>query len=234
MKTSKKLLITLISSIFAVTIAMFIDLRVFGVHRSEVFTASHEKTFELHDFEHIRFSGKFTSGRKPNIRLIRSDSNMLKYSFFSDSLVYPFQHEFHGDTLVIKSIDKIIYQYTYELFTNQTLKSISVESAKLGIGGLEQDSIYMAIRDGDIYSNKHSKLSPSSIKHLIADQQDATLNLHDTNVDFFNVNMIRSKARLYYEVKRLKANIKDSSNLIVKNFMDLSLTKDATSKLQVY
>jgi hypothetical protein len=234
MKTSKKLLITLISGIFAVTIAMFIDLRVFGVHRSEVFIPTHEKKFELRDFEHVRFFGEYPSGRKPNIRLIRSDSNMLKYSLFSDTLIYPFQHTFHGDTLVIVSNQEIKYRYTYELFTNQTLQSISVESARLGIGGLEQDSIHMAIRDGGIYSNKHRKLSPSSIKHVIADQQDATLNLHDTDVDFFNVNMIRSKTRLYDKVNILEANIKDSSELIVKNFVDLSLTKDATSKLQVY
>jgi hypothetical protein len=234
MKTSKKLLITLISSIFAVTIAMFIDLRVFGVHRSEVFIPTHEKTFELREFEHLRFSQQYHSGRKPNIRLIKSDSNMLKYSLFSDTVVNPFQHAIQGDTFVILSNQEIRYRYTFELFTNQTLKSISVEGAKLGLGGLEQDSICLKIMDGEIYSYKNSGLTSVRIKYVMADQKDATLNLHDTNVDFFHVNMIRSKARLYDDVINLEARIKENSELRVNNFTDVRLSKDASSKLQVY
>lgn len=234
MKTSKKLLITLITSIFAVTIAMFIDLRVFGIHRSEIFTARHEKTFELRDFEHVRFFGEYPSGRKPNIRLIRSDSNMLKYSLFYDSLVYPFQHAFHGDTLVIVSNQEIKFRYTFELFTNRTVKSILVEEAELGLGGLEQDSICLKIRDGEIYSYKNSGPGTVRIKHVMADQQDARLYLQNINIDFFNAKMIRSNARLNDEVINLQASIKQNSELSVKNFTDISLSKDASSKLHVY
>lgn len=236
MKTSSKLLIALISGIFVVTIAMFIDVRVFGTHISNMprLTANHEKIFNLGEFKHIRFSQDIRSDRKHSISIIQSDSNFLKYSFFSDSLIFSFQHEIKGDTLVIRNIEENDFRYTYELFTNQHLESISVDGTRLKLGGLEQDSIYLKIRDGEIYSHKNHAGSTVKIKTLISDQQDASLNLYGANIDFFHVDMIRSMARIEDEVSMLNATMKENSNLSVKNFADLRLKKDTSSRLQVY
>ena len=236
MKTSSKLLIALVSAIFAVTIAMFIDVRVFGTHRSNWpgLTAKHEKKFNLGEFKHIRFSQDISSDRKHSISIIPSDSNFLKYSFFSDSLVFAFQHEINGDTLVIKNIEENNFKYNYELFTNQHLESISVDGTKLRLGGLEQDSINLKIRNGEIYSHKNRAGNNIRIKTLMADQQDARLNLYGADIDFFQVNMIRSTATLDDEVNMLDAIMKEKSNLRVKNFADLRLKKDTGSRLQVY
>jgi hypothetical protein len=236
MKTSSKLLIALISAIFAVTIAMFIDVRVFGTHRSNWsgITANHEKKINLGEFKHIRFSQDNSSDRKHSISIIPSDSNFLKYSFFSDSLVFTFQHEIKGDTLVIRNIEESDFRYTYELFTNQHLESISVDGTRLRLGGLEQDSIYLKIRDGEIYSRKNREGSLIKFKTLIADQQDAKLNLYGADIDFFHINMIRSTATLEDEINILDATMKENSDLRVQNFADLRLKKDTGSRLQVY
>lgn len=230
------MLVALVSAIFAVTIAMFIDVRVFGTHISNMpgITADHEKIFNLGEFEHIRFSQDIRSDRKHSISIIQSDSNFLKYSFFSDSLVFAFQHEIKGDTLVIRNIEENDFRYNYELFTNQHLESISVDGTRLRLGGLAQDSIYLKIRDGEIYSHKNRAENNIRIKTLMADQQDARLNLYGADIDYFQVNMIRSTATLDDEINMLDATMKENSNLSVKNFADLRLKKDTGSRLQVY
>lgn len=236
MKTSSKLLIALISGIFVVTIAMFIDVRVFGIHISNRprIKANHEKIFNLGEYKHIRFSQDIRSERKHSISIIQSDSNFLKYSFFSDSLLFDFQHEVKGDTLVIRNIEETGFRYNYELFTNQHLESISVDGTRLRLGSLEQDSIYLKIRNGEIYSHKNRSGNNIRIKTLMADQQDARLNLYGADIDFFHVNMVRSTATLEDEISMLDATMKENSNLSVKNFTDLRLKKDTGSRLQVY
>ncbi len=73
MKTSSKILIGLLSTILIVMIAVFVDIKVFGEHRSMRVDTSKMKDIFIDDFKYVRVDD-FKS-----LKLSDSDRNYFRY-----------------------------------------------------------------------------------------------------------------------------------------------------------
>lgn len=231
MKTSNKILIGLLTTIFLTITAAFIDIRVFGVHRSERKIVKHEENFPLQRFRHISFEGQRKNKVTPYINIKHSDKNLIKIENYADTMVYSFAHQIINDTLkIICLIDKP-FMHSFTLYANSNIESISTEGTNIEINGLRQDSIKLYLNHGEIQSWGKDSTKLSKFKKLKVEQINARLNLHNLQVDTLEIDMVKSKAGFVNDIMLLNAKVKDQSNLQLRNVSEVKFTKDDSSKI---
>ena len=231
MKTSNKILIGLLTTIFLTITAMFIEIRVFGVHRSEIRIVQHEDKYELKEFSHIHIEDHRKIKAHPSILIKPSKVNLIKYEVYADKLIAGFKHTISGDTLKITSLADKPFVHSITVHSNSNIKSISVEGTDIDIAGIIQDSISLYAKGGEINCWGNDSLQQSKFKKCMISQADSKLNLHNVIIDTLEIDMIKSNAGFVKDILVLNADLKEQSNLQLRNVGEVKFNKDKSSKV---
>jgi hypothetical protein len=234
MKTSNKVLIGLLTTIFLTINAVFIDIRVFGVHRDERVTPTFEQTFRLENFTNLKFVNMTRNQRKPTLEIFRSDSSYIRFVAFRDKITYQFSHGISGDTLEINSTKNMEYMYKLELHLANDLNSITLFGANMRFDGIKQGKIKAFLENSKLYSSGTSNEAASSFEIIEANLKNSKINFYNTSVDTLRIAMRSSQARIDKVIDRVEATLHNQSTLSVKNLPDIQLQKDSSSKLEIY
>lgn len=227
MKTSNKIFIGLLTTIFMVIMAIFIDIRVFGIHRSERFASAKTENISIGDFHHLRVEGSFRLNVAP------SDKNLIQFQHFSDTIKSFINHKVVDDTLIITGQKSEIF-YVYTLLCLNQIKSITLNSSSLQLDGIVQDSIVFNIKDGEVNGYRSNERKDSHFKMAKFSMRDSRINLYSIRVDTLVMDMLLSNARIETDVQKIHASLKSDSELNLRKVSSLDIDKDESSTLRIY
>lgn len=226
MKTSSKILIGLLSTILIVMMAFFIDIRVFGEHRSERMNERKTENFPVGDFKHVHVDD-FKS-----FKIIHSDKKYIEIVVFNDTTDVKLDYSINNDTLII--IGNSLPSFaSYTLFTNEEIESILANNSKIRISGFNQECISINVIDGSIGSIGSKKGEFSNFDKAVISGLNSWIKMWDDKIDSLEINIENSKAEFRKEVNTVNASIKSESQLNLKNVEKLELTKDKTSRIYI-
>jgi hypothetical protein len=224
MKTSNKLLIILVSLIFIVTSAIFLDIRVFGTHRSENNPTTTVYNKAIGDYRYLVVEDVGYLEIRP------STNNHISYTLYDDTTRLRMTYKIVNDTLIITDEMTNGFSNSYSLYTSSTIESILVKGAKIELSGLDYDHLSIEVIDGQVENYRNV----SRVKNLRLSQRMSDVNLVNSEVDTLSLELLSSKARFNKKVEKITAALSNESELNVKNLSDINLKKDETSRLTIY
>ena len=208
-----------------------IDLKVFGVHRSERKIVKNEKFFSLEKFHHISIKDRRKNRISPYIKIKCSDKNLIKIENYADTMLYSFVHQIINDTLKIVSQDDQPFMHEFTILTNSKIQSINTEKSNIEIEGFRQDYLRIYQNQGQLrcYGNDSRKTSKFNKLNII--QNDAYMKLQNIHVDTLEIHMIKSRTEFDSDIAMLNAKIMNHSKLQLRNVAELNFKKDDSSKI---
>ncbi len=228
MKTSNKIFIGLLVTIFMVIMAFLIDIRVFGEHRSERFSAKNTEDFSIGHFEHVRVDHLSSFYLDP-----LSDKNFIQFESFRDSIKSFIDYSISNDTLIIHGKEKKSF-YKYTLHYQGQIKSITLNNARAELNGMDQDSIVFNVKNGEVNGYRNNQRKDSHFKMAKFNMKDSKINLYSIQVDSLMLDMEKSNARIETDVHKIHASLKSNSELNLRKVTSLDIDKDESSKLRIY
>ena len=226
MKISNKLLIGLLTTIFIVITAAFIDIRVFGVHRSANNPAKKTYNFDLGSYRYLK------AVNVPSLEIRPSTKNHLNFIAYNDTTEFAIDHRIENDTLFL--IGKKDYHSHYSLYTKSDIEFISSKDSRIEFKSLKQNKMGMILDGGEVYCWNGDSKRISKFGKLKIDQINSLSNLHNVKTDTLDINLVKSQASFVKEILVLKASVKDKSNLQLRNVSDVKFIKDKSSKVNFY
>jgi len=226
MKTSSKILIGLLSTIFLIMSAMFIEVRLFGLHGDERFTKTFTTDFPLESFSHVVIEN---SG---SINISQGDKNKIEFVAYNDTAQSTIQYKMSGDTLKISRSHSPQFS-NYTLYTSSAIASISVKDSDIRLTGINQDSMNIYMENGQIssYGNPEER---SCLKSLKIIQANSRLQFDNMKIDALDIEMEKSNARFGQEIAHVNASILSESELSMKEVEKLELKKDKSSQIHFW
>jgi|WetSurMetagenome_2_1015567.scaffolds.fasta_scaffold331742_2 hypothetical protein len=228
MKTSKIIFITLLGTIAFLILAAMIDIRINGrkggINRDDI--RVHKNT--LHTFRVLYINNS------RNITVIQNDSSFIEVAYLKDSIVPKVNYSIKGDTMMVsdyKNIGSVTISFpsdSPELFKRILLKKSdmsirNVRSGKLSLN-LDQSTVWMNQFEGEKYS--------LSILDVVA-KNHSHFNTDDFKVDSLGIVLQNSKSDIRVYAKKISGSLSDSSRIYARQPLEISLKKDATSKISV-
>ena len=226
MKTSNKILIGLLTTIFLIITAMFIDVRVFGVHRSESNPVTKTENINLGNYKFVKVVNI------PSLEIRPSDYNHLNFIEYNDTTEFAIDHRIENDTLFL--IGKKDYHLHFSLYTKSDIEFISSKDSRVEFKSLKQNKMGMILDGGEVYCWNGDSTRLSKFGKLKIDQINSRSNLHNVKTDTLDINLVKSQASFVKEILVLKASVKDKSNLQLRNVSDVKFIKDKSSKVNFY
>lgn len=226
MKISNKILVGLLATIFLTITAAFIDIRVFGVHRSENNRVKKTENINLGNYKYVKVLNI------PSLEIRPSEHNHLNFIAYNDSTEFAIDHRIENDTLFL--IGKKDYYSHYSLYTQSDIEFISSKDSKIEFNSLKQNKMNMILDGGEVYCWNGDTTRLSKFGRLKIDQINSRSNLHNVKTDTLDINLVKSKASFVKEILVLNASVKDKSNLHLRNVSDVKFIKDKSSKVNFY
>ena len=223
MKTSNKILIGFVATIFIVITAAFIDIRVFGVHRSVDNRTKKTYNFDLGQYKYLKVDNV------PSLEIRPSSTNHLNFIAYGDTLDLNIEFRVENDTLFLLG-SKNNYRH-FSLYTESEFESIISVNSKIEFKGLHQDSIKLYLDKGEINSWGKDASRMSTFGKVYIHQENSRLNFHNLKVDTVVITMNKSKAGFSRDINFVQASIKNNSNLDLKNAAQLIMEKDNGSRI---
>lgn len=225
MKTSNKIFIGLLATIFLLMNATFVDIKVFGVHRS---TDNRAKKTYNHDLGNYRY---LKAVNLPSLEIRPSSKNHLNFIAYNDTLTFAIDHHIENDTLFIIGKKPPVYYSHYSLYTNSEIEYISSKDSKIEFKGLHQGKLNMFLEGGEAYCWGGDSTKLSTFNKLTINQINSTTNLQNVKVDTLEINMINSRAGFVKDMLVLNASLKEKSNLQLRNVAEAKFSRDENSKV---
>ena len=226
MKTSSKILIGMLSTIFLIMSAMFIDVRLFGLHGDERFTKTFTTDFPLESFSHVLIEN---SG---SINISQEDKNNIEFVAFSDTARSTILYKMSGDTLKISRSHSPQFS-NYTLYTSSAIASISVKDSDIRLTKISQDSMKIYVKNGEIssYGNLEERSYFKSLKII---QANSRVQFENVKIDDLSIDLDKSNARFGQEIAHVRASIQSESELSMKEVETLELKKDKSSRIHFW
>lgn len=222
MKTSSKILTALLSTILMVIVAIFLDFRVFGEHRSDWANSARTEDIVIGEFKHLRIE------HLKSLKIAHSDKNYIQFVVFNDTIVGNIKYAIENDTLKING-ESLPSFAVYRLFTNSEIESICATNSQLNISDLNQDNIHLYLSGAEIHS--YGSSIKSYFKNAEITQMNSKLYFSNIKVDTVNLTMENSNAQFGKDIISLKASVDSLSRLDLKYVSKLELIRDKNSKV---
>ena len=232
MKISKIIFLSLIGVIALFIFAGALDIRINGVKRSLYYENMNKSKTAIPPFKVLRINSS------NNISVIQSDSSYIQVSFQKDSLPPTLNYTINEDTLIIsdsylgrRNAYLTLYATTalnkfYLKNSNVTLNSFFGDKCP---GNILMDLDYSSV---DIYPNKKNAISLTTID--IIERNESTFHGSNFKVDSLNISLQNSQADLSLNLGKISGNISDKSRLYFHSACDISIKRDASSKIGIY
>lgn len=231
MKTSNKILISLLVTIFISISAIFIDVRVFGEHKSNKSIVKNVENYPLDNFRHIIVEDHTVSKISPSISIVSSDENFIKIENYADTMIYSFEHRIVNDTLVISSKVEVPFMHAFTVYSNSNIESISTKGAKIRLNAIKQQSIALYLQGGEINCWGKDEKNFSHFQAATIHQVNSKINFRNAGIDTMHLTMEKSTAGFSNDINFLEVSMKDNSRLNLQNTSELILKKDIDSRV---
>lgn len=223
MKTSSKILVGLLATIFLIITTIFLDIRLSGQPHDTI-----EKTFKedflLGQFDHVLIENL------GHLILVKDDHSFIKSVSISDTIKPAIVYKIVNDTLKLTGIKQ--NGVSYILHIDSKVKSFTLIDSKLSIAYIDQDTIDIKLYRSEINDYARKDWEISHFKFASISQQDSRVDLNKSIIDTLEIEMQKSTARFGKEIKMVQARLNEKSELNIRNFQYLDLQKDQNSRIR--
>lgn len=206
-------------------IAVFLDIRVFGEHKSERRAEAKGENLSVGEFKHVEIDNL------ASINISPSETNHIHFVAYNDTTNSNITYRVENDTLKISGNRSHSSGRSYTLYASSAIESISVNKSNIRISGLQQDRIQLKVTDGEINSFGSNEKEFSHFKSANIIELNSRINFHNTKFDTLAIDMVNSNAGFSKDINTVNASIKSNSQLHLKNIERLELVKDIDSRI---
>ena len=228
MKTSKIILVSLLSAIAVVILTMVIDLRLNGRRESEIAADFKVKKHELKFFKVLYITNSI------NVTLVKNDSTFLEVTSLKDSIAPKVNFTLKEDTLRISDFGKTSHNnVSIRIHTGDSLRSILLRMADLAVEHFNSGVLSAELNQSALRFNQDEMIK-SHIRLLkIVANNHSEVNTNPFYADTVEIALGRSEANLETISQKLFGSISDSSRIQARQPQEIWLKKDGTSKINI-
>jgi hypothetical protein len=226
MKTSKIIFITMLSTIALLILAGAVDLRITG---RKALTLQNglkviKKTLPSFKVLCINDSRRF--------ELIQSDSSIISVFFMKDSVAPDLKYTLIGDTLKFsdqRSEKSILF---IKIHVIVPLKRIIAKNSTVNLTHFNQANLSLDLDHSrlEIYQIKDQKKTFQLLN--IAAKNKSNIHVNNLGIDTLKIDLQKSDARIMSNLNTIYGNLTDGSRIWLRQANQISLQKDASSKIQ--
>jgi hypothetical protein len=227
MKTSKIIFISLLSFIALIILAATMSVRLTGVKVSEFNTTLKVNKTVLTAFSVLCMTDCH------NIAIIEDDSSYIKVSTLKDQPTQLINYTLSGDTLTVKNFQKPETPIFVTVHVASRLKTIYLDNSEISIAKFKSENISLVLNNSKLIFalNKADKTSIERMDVIARNQ--SSVNVNSMDLDSLSLSLQNSTADLRISTKYLSGNLSDGSRIIAMQPEEITLKKDATSKITI-
>ena len=228
MKTSKIIFISLLGTIALIILAASIDIRITGKRNGDYIADLKRSKQILPAFKALNLSSC------KNIQIVQNDSSFIEIKYSKDSIVPKIDYSIVKDTLTISGLNKKNRDFFIKICATDSLESIKLENSDLGIYNFGFSHMSFYLNHSRVYLNQenNNKSSAHAI-HIIA-KNHSDIDCYKFNIDSLGITLHNSTANFYAHVNKISGSITDTSRIELHQVEEISLKKDASSKMNIY
>lgn len=241
MKTSKIIFITLLATIALYILVAMIDVRINGQKYSEFNNRLKVNNIDLPSFSVIYLNNcknitliKRDSSNERNIKLFKINNSHIEVSVKEDSTAPHINYSIKEDTLRIMDFQKPASSFIFvKVYIGNELKTIQLKNSDIRIYNSNSEILSLVLDKSKVYFSSASD-SKSSIGLLnIISKNQSSVTANSVNVDSVGIVLQNSAVTLSVSAKMLSGTLSDSSKLVARQPLEISLKRDATSKITI-
>lgn len=224
MKTSKKIFVSLLGTIALVILAGFVAARIAGGRNGK----------DLIENKTIIPSFKVLLINNCDVHLSYGDSSFIDVSAPKGFSLASINYKLSNDTLKISDVRfKYESNVRIKIHSTDSLKNIIALNSDLSFDRYGTKNLALSADHSYISFNQDKKGEFSFHSLNIIGKKHSTINAEEFNSDNLVINLEKSEAELDITSLKINGNLADSSYISIKQSNEITLKKDATSKIRV-
>jgi hypothetical protein len=239
MKTSKIIFISLLSLIALTIIASTVSIRLTGTKRTKDDYNLKTISTPLPAFSVISVKNcnnvtlvESDSSYDKNILPVKNNNFHLDVSVREDSVAPHINYTIKEDTLHIMDFKNPAMSYIFvKVYAGKGLKSIQLEKSDIRIYIYKLDILSIALDNSKVYFSSATGNTSFIKKVNITGKNHSNFTARLVQVDSFQLALQNSEATLTLTAKLVSGTLSDSSKLITFQPREISLKRDAGSKI---
>jgi len=228
MKTSKVIFIALLSTIALLILATMIDIRINDRRRGDFPANSKVNKQTVSSFKVLCVNNC------KNVTLVQNDSSFIEVTYRKDSITPKLNFKIKGDTLTVADFEKLIHRdASVRIHATNSLKMIQLKNSDISIDNFDSGKLSLDMDKSTVWMNQFEGEKYSlSILDVVA-KNHSHFNTDDFKVDSLGIVLQNSKSDIRVYAKKISGSLSDSSRIYVRQPEEISLKRDATSKINV-
>ena len=169
-----------------------------------------------------------------NVTLVQNDSSFLEVTCPKDSIARKVNYRIIGDTLTVSDFEKTNYRnVSITIHASDSLRSIQLKKSHISIERIGFKKLFFALDESVLWLNQVALEKSSSSSLDIVARNHSRINSSDFKIDSIGLNLQNSEANLEMKAGKISGTLSDSSKIYVRQPAEISLKKDATSRINV-
>ncbi|MCK9414656.1 MAG: hypothetical protein M0Q53_20310 [Prolixibacteraceae bacterium] len=228
MKTSKIILIAMLSTIALLILAGAIDLRITGRKPLTLQNGLIVIKKTLPAFKILCINNN------ERIELVQSDSSFIAIFLMKDSVAPDLKYSLVGDTLKFPDqIPKKSYHYI-KIHTTEHLNRIMAKNSALNLTHFKQANL-TADLDHSRLEFLQMKDEKETFQHLtITARNNSNIHASNIGIDTLKIDLQKSDAMIMCNPANICGNLSDFSKITLLQANQISLKKDDSSSIQIH
>jgi len=228
MKTSKIIFISLLGTIAVLILASVIDLRINGRRNDGRKSDFNVNKQILPVFKALKVYNSM------NVTLVQNDSSYIEVSCLKDSIAPKVNYTIIGDTLMVSDFEKTYHRnFSVTIHATDSLRSIQLKKSNLSVERMGLGKLFFVLDESEIWLNQDTLVKSAFPVLDIVAKNHSRINSSDFRIDSLGLALQKSEAYLEIKANKISGLLSDSSRIFVRQPSEISLKKDATSKIHV-
>ena len=228
MKTSKIIFISLLGAIAFIILAASIDIRITGKRNGDYKADLKRSKQILPSFKALNLNSC------KNIQIVRNDSSFMEINYPKDSIVPKIDYSIVKDTLTISGLNKKNRDFFIKICTTDSLESIKLENSDLGIYKFGFSNMSFDLNHSGLHLDQENKDKSSVHAIHINAKNHSYIHFNDFDIGSLGITLQNTNADIYTHINKISGSIADTSRIVLHQVEEISLKKDATSKMNIY
>lgn len=228
MKTSKIIFISLLSTIAVLIIFAAIDLRINGRRQDGKNLDFKVNKQILPVFKSLRVYNSM------NITLVKNDSSYIEVTYLKDSIAPKVNYIIIGDTLMVSDFEKKNYHnVSMIIHATDSLDRVQLKNSNMSIDRIGPGKLFFTLDESVLWLNQDTLVKSYFPVLDIVAENHSRINSSDFRIDSISLVLHNSEANLEMKARKINGTLSDSSKIYVRQPAEISLRKDATSRMNV-
>lgn len=229
MKTSKIIFITLLATIVIFILAAMIEVRITGYKMGDpANNILKENTQAIPAFKILYIKDT------KNVSLVQSNSYNFALLVMKDSAAPKINYTVRGDTMWLNGFEKPVSPNVWiSIHFANKLNIIQLENSDIRISNYNSEILSLILDKSKVFLSSTIG-NNSAIRNLnIVAKNNSQIDANNLKVDSVDIVLQNSAANLETITEKLSGTLSNSSNLFARQPEEISLKRDATSKINV-